>query len=54
MFALVPALWYEELDQRYELVLSDFMTCIFEMPWMGIDLLEGSESLYALTSTLVT
>ena len=49
----VPALWYEELDQGYELVPSDFMTCILEAPWMGTDLLKGFESLYALTSFLI-
>ena len=54
MYALVPVLWYEELDQRCELVPSDFMTYIFEMPWMGTDFLKGSESLHALTSSLMT
>ena len=43
MFALVPALWYEELDQSYELLPYDFMTCIFEIPWMGTDLSKGTQ-----------
>ena len=52
---LVPALLYEKLDQMYELVPSDFMMSIFEMPWMGTDLSKGFESFVCtLTSSLVT
>ena len=45
IFVLLPDWWEEELDQRYEIFPSDFMTCIFEMQWTVTDLVLGSESL---------